>query len=207
MIWVNQSLELECIRPILHVVFILSQGRIQIGTSPINGIHACSLLRRRPFLARHAIFPTQRALFVGKERLRDEDYVTSQKNVCVGGYHSCCISFSPINAKHVFCFSFWHPPVELEVGCSIVRPSGEWNWRTEQTKGTTWVKTRIIPSPRIRKLKSEVNTIKILLKPHDHLTKIPIGSSVSQIAISENSRKRPPKPDIKGGRLQEVPLS
>ena len=34
------------------------------------------------FLARHAIFPTQRALFVGKERLRDEDYVTSQKNVC-----------------------------------------------------------------------------------------------------------------------------
>ena len=38
----------------------------------------------------------------------------------------------------------------------------------------------------------------------DHLTKIPIGSSVSQIAISETSRKRPisherpPKPDIKG---------
>ena len=26
----------------------------------------------------------------------------------------------------------------------------------------------------------------------DHLTKIPIGSSVSQIAISETSRKRPP---------------
>ena len=46
----------------------------------------------------------------------------------------------------------------------------------------------------------------------DHLTKMPIGSSVSQITISETSRKRttsrkrPPKPDIKGGRLQEVPL-
>ena len=40
----------------------------------------------------------------------------------------------------------------------------------------------------------------------DHLTKIPIGSSVSQIAICETSRKRPPKPDIKGGRLREVPL-
>ena len=40
----------------------------------------------------------------------------------------------------------------------------------------------------------------------DHLTKIPIGSSVSQIAISETSRKPPPKPDIKGGRLREVPL-
>ena len=31
----------------------------------------------------------------------------------------------------------------------------------------------------------------------DHLTKIPIGSSVSQIAISETSCKRPPKADIK----------
>ena len=40
----------------------------------------------------------------------------------------------------------------------------------------------------------------------DHLTKILIGSSVGQIAISETSRKRPPKPDIKGGRLREVPL-
>ena len=40
----------------------------------------------------------------------------------------------------------------------------------------------------------------------DHLTKIPIGSSVSQIAISEASHKRPPKPHIKGGRLLEIPL-
>ena len=40
----------------------------------------------------------------------------------------------------------------------------------------------------------------------DHLTKIPIGSSFSQIAISESSRKRSPKTDIKGGRLREVPL-
>ena len=29
----------------------------------------------------------------------------------------------------------------------------------------------------------------------DHLTKIPIGSSVSQIAISETSHKRPPGQD------------
>ena len=207
MIWVNQSLEVEWgIRPILHVVFILPQGRIQIGTSPINGIHACSLLRRRPFwLVTQSFQPNEHCLLGKKDCVMRITW--RAKRMSVGGYHSCCISFSPINAKHVFCFSFWHPPVELEVGCSIVRPSGEWNWRTEQTKGTTWVKTRIIPSPRIRKLKSEVNTIKILLKPHDHLTKIPIGSSVSQIAISENSRKRPPKPDIKGGRLQEVPLS
>ena len=34
------------------------------------------------------------------------------------------------------------------------------------------------------------------------LTKIPIGSSVSQIAISGASRKRPPKPNIKGGRFR-----
>ena len=40
----------------------------------------------------------------------------------------------------------------------------------------------------------------------DHLTKIPIGSSVSQIAISETFRKRPPKPDIKVSHLWEVPL-
>ena len=33
--------------------------------------------------------------------------------------------------------------------------------------------------------------------------KIPIGSSVSQIAIRETSRKRPPKPDIKGGRYRK----
>ena len=39
----------------------------------------------------------------------------------------------------------------------------------------------------------------------DHLSKIPIGSSVSQIAINETSRETP-KPDIKGGRLREVPL-
>ena len=32
--------------------------------------------------------------------------------------------------------------------------------------------------------------------------KIPIGSSVSQIAIRETSRKRPPKPAIKGGRYR-----
>ena len=40
----------------------------------------------------------------------------------------------------------------------------------------------------------------------NHLTKIPIVSSVSQIAISETSRKRPPMPDIKGGCLWEVLL-
>ena len=40
----------------------------------------------------------------------------------------------------------------------------------------------------------------------DHLTKIPIGLSVSQIAISETSRERPPKSEIKGGRLREVSL-
>ena len=40
----------------------------------------------------------------------------------------------------------------------------------------------------------------------DHLTKLPIGSCASQIAISETSRKWPPKPDIKGGRLREVSL-
>ena len=41
----------------------------------------------------------------------------------------------------------------------------------------------------------------------DHLTKILIGSSISQIAISETSCKRPPKqPDVKRGHLQEVPL-
>ena len=38
----------------------------------------------------------------------------------------------------------------------------------------------------------------------DHLTQILIDSSVSQIAINETSRKRPPKPDIKCSR--EVPL-
>ena len=46
----------------------------------------------------------------------------------------------------------------------------------------------------------------------DHLTKILIGSSISQIAISETSCKQPPpviehlKPDIKAGHLWEVPL-
>lgn len=44
----------------------------------------------------------------------------------------------------------------------------------------------------------------------NHLIKILIGSFVRQIAthvlISETSHTRPPKPDIKGGCLQEVPL-
>ena len=40
----------------------------------------------------------------------------------------------------------------------------------------------------------------------DNLTKILIGSSVSQIAICETSRKRPPKSDINGVRLRGVPL-
>ena len=45
----------------------------------------------------------------------------------------------------------------------------------------------------------------------DHLTKIQIGSSISQIAISETSHKQPPPVSdhlslIKGGRLLEVPL-
>ena len=47
----------------------------------------------------------------------------------------------------------------------------------------------------------------------DHLTKIPISSCISQIAISDSSHKQPPpisdhapKSDIKGGHSREVPL-
>ena len=48
----------------------------------------------------------------------------------------------------------------------------------------------------------------------DYLTKILIGSIISQfcyfkmnLPIGDTSHKRPPKPDIKGGRLWEVPLN
>ena len=46
--------------------------------------------------------------------------------------------------------------------------------------------------PKSRLVSPLVKLLLVKLPVSDHLTKIPIGSSVSQIAISETSRKRPP---------------
>ena len=61
-----------------------------------------------------------------------------------------------------------------------------------QQTTTQWIRNGETASQMVR--------IKAKVEPpllSNHLTKILIGSSVSQIAISESSRKRPPPPSVK----------
>ena len=48
-----------------------------------------------------------------------------------------------------------------------------------------------------------VGNITAIFINSDHLTKIPIGSSVAQIAVSETSRKRPP---LVSDHLTKIPI-